>query len=54
MLPGPGPWPCILCMIRERHVILKVVLRSRLAVQLQLAMYIIMLYCLVLYIVTIF
>ena len=28
-LPGPGP---VLCMIRERHVILKVVLYTRLAV----------------------
>ena len=42
MLPGP-----VLCMIRERHVILKAVLHSRLAVYLQLATYIIMLYCLV-------
>ena len=31
MLPGPGPGP-VLCMIRERHVILKVVLHTRLAV----------------------
>ena len=29
MFPGPGP---VLCMIRERHVILKVALHSRLAV----------------------
>ena len=40
MLPGPGP---VLCMIRERHVILKAALHSRLPVQQQLA--IIMLYC---------
>ena len=31
MLPGPGPGP-VLCMIRERHVILKAALHSRLAV----------------------
>ena len=36
MLPG-----AVLCMIRERHIILKAVLHSR------LASYIIMLYCLV-------
>ena len=29
--PGPGPGP-VLCMIRERHVILKAALHSRLAV----------------------
>ena len=29
MLPGPGS---VLCMIRERHVILKAALHSRLAV----------------------
>ena len=52
MLPGPGPGP-VLCMIRERHVILKAALHSRLAVS--AASYIIMLYCLVrLAIVTIF
>ena len=39
MLPGPGPGS-VLCMIRERHVILKAALHSRLAD-------IIMLYCLV-------
>ena len=31
MLPGPGPGS-VLCMIRERHVILKTMLHSRLAV----------------------
>ena len=31
MLPGPGP-DSVLCMIRERHVILKAALHSRLAV----------------------
>ena len=31
MLPGPGPGS-VLCMIRERHVILKVTLHFRLAV----------------------
>ena len=36
MLPGPGPG-YVLCMVRERHVILKAALHSRLAVQLQLA-----------------
>ena len=31
MLPGPGPGPgSVLCMIRERHVILKAALHSRL------------------------
>ena len=30
-LHGPGPGP-VLCMIRERHVILKAALHSRLAV----------------------
>ena len=40
MLPGPGP---VLCMICERHVILKAALHSRIAV----VSYIIMLYCLV-------
>ena len=28
MLPGPGPAGSVLCMIRERHVILKAVLHS--------------------------
>ena len=51
MLPGPGPGS-VLCMIRERHVILKAALHSRLAV-LTAASYIIMLYCLI-YIVKIF
>ena len=46
MLPGPGP---VLCMIRERRVILKAVLHTRLAVQLQLAIYIIMLYYLTIF-----
>ena len=31
MLPGPGPGS-VLCVIRERHVVLKAVLYSRLAV----------------------
>ena len=31
MLPGPGPGP-VLCMIRERHIILKAALHSSLAV----------------------
>ena len=31
MLPGPGPGS-VLCMIRERHVILKAALHSSLAV----------------------
>ena len=48
MLPGPEPGS-VLCMIRERHVILKAALHSKLAV----SSYIIMLYCLV-YIVKIF
>ena len=42
MLPGPGP---VLCMIRERHVILKAALHSRLYSCLAAASYIIMLYC---------
>ena len=46
MLPGPGPGS-VLCMIRERHVILKAALHSRLAVLIAAASYIIMLYCLV-------
>ena len=33
MLPGPGPGS-VLCMIRERHVILKAALHSRLATSL--------------------
>ena len=44
MLPGPGP---VLCMIRERLVILKVSLHSGLYSYLAAASYIIMLYCLV-------
>ena len=47
MLPGPGPGPvlCIIYMTRERQIILKAALHSRLAV-LAAASYIIMLYCL--------
>ena len=44
--PGPGPGP-VLCMIRERHVILKAALHSGLYSCLAAASYIIMLYCLV-------
>ena len=44
-LHGPGPGP--LCMIRERHVILKAALHSGLYSCLAAASYIIMLYCLV-------
>ena len=33
MLPGPGPGPGpVMCMIRERHVLLKAAIHSRLAV----------------------
>ena len=45
-LHGPGPGP-VLCMIRERHVILKAALHSGLYSCLAAASYIIMLYCLV-------
>ena len=48
--PGPGPGP-VLCMICERHVILKAALHSGLHSCLAAASYIIMLYCLVVYIV---
>ena len=41
MLPGPGPVYTVLRMIRERHVILKVVLHFRLAVYIVAASYII-------------
>ena len=44
LLHGPGP---VLCMIRERHVILKTALHSGLYSCLAAASYIIMLYCLV-------
>ena len=44
-LHGPGPGP-ELCMIRERHVILKAALHSGLYSCLAAASYIIMLYCL--------
>ena len=43
---GPGPGP-VLCMIRERHVILKAALHSGICSCLAAASYIIMLYCLV-------
>ena len=43
---GPYPGP-VLCMIRERHVILKAALHSGLYSCLAAASYIIMLYCLV-------
>ena len=43
---GPGPGP-VLCMIRERHVILKAALHSGLYSCLAAASYLIMLYCLV-------
>ena len=46
MLPGPGPGS-VLCMIRERHVILKAALHSGLYSCSAAASYIIMLYCLV-------
>ena len=46
MLPGLGPGP-VLCMIHERHVILKAALHSGLYSCLAAASYIIMLYCLV-------
>ena len=53
MLPGPGPGS-VLCVIRERHVILKAALHSRLAAYIAIIIiYIIMLYFLV-YIVKIF
>ena len=42
--PGPGP---VLCMIRERRIILKAALHSGLYSCLAAASYIIMLYCLV-------
>ena len=45
-LHGPGPGP-VLCMIRERHVILKAAFHSGLYSCLAAASYIIMLYCLV-------
>ena len=45
-LHGPGPGP-VLCMIRERHVILKAALHSGLYSCLAAASYIIMLYFLV-------
>ena len=44
LAPGPGP---VLCMVRERHVILKAALHSGLYSRLAAASYIIMLYCLV-------
>ena len=45
MLPAwPGP---VLCMVRERHVILKAALHSGLYSCLAAASYIIVLYCLV-------
>ena len=44
MLPGPGP---VLCMVCERHVILKTALHSGLYSCLAAATYISMLYCLV-------
>ena len=44
--PGTGPGP-VLCMIRERHVILEAALHSGLYSCLAAASYIIMLYCLV-------
>ena len=48
MLPGPGPvYIYILCMIRDRHVILKVVLHIWLYSCLVAVSYIIMLCCLV-------
>ena len=49
MLPAwPWPWSGpVLCMIRERHVILKAALHSGLYSCLAAASYIIMLYCLV-------
>ena len=45
MLPGPSPGP-VLCMIRERHVILKAALYFRLYSCLAAASYINMLCCL--------
>ena len=45
-LHGPGPGT-VLCMVRERHVILKVALHSELYSCLAAASYIFMLYCLV-------
>ena len=44
--PGPGPGP-VLCMIREKHVILKAALHSGLYSCVAAGSYIIMLYCLV-------
>ena len=44
-LHGPGPGP-VLCMVRERHVILKAALHSGLYSCLAAASYIIMLYLL--------
>ena len=45
-LHGPGP-DSVLCMIRERYVILKAALHSGLYSSLAAASYIIILYCLV-------